>query len=170
MRQRWPSASFLKRRASWLIYQKLTVPNELSGRLKDAWKEVERQIERFVDADGYLISTPMWNFSIPFVLKHYIDVIVQPKYLFRYTEKGPEGLVKGKRMVVITSRGGDYGPDSPFRAYDHQEPYLRTIFGFVGVTDITFVNAQPMDALGPEVEREKLEVAKETARGIAASF
>lgn len=143
---------------------------ELSGGLKDAWKEVERQIERFVDADGYLISTPMWNFSIPFVLKHYIDVIVQPKYLFRYTEKGPEGLVKGKRMVVITSRGGDYGPDSPFRAYDHQEPYLRTIFGFVGVTDITFVNAQPMDALGPEVEREKLEVAKETARGIAASF
>ena len=143
---------------------------QLSGPLKDAWREVERHIERFLDTDAYLVSTPMWNFSIPFVLKHYIDVVIQPQYLFRYTEKGVEGLVKNKKMVVITSRGGDYGPDSPFRAYDHQEPYLRTIFGFVGITDITFVNAQPMDALGPEVQQEKLEAAKETARQVAASL
>ena len=143
---------------------------ELSGELKDAWREVERHIERFLDADGYVISTPMWNFSIPFVLKHYIDVIIQPKYLFRYVGTGVEGLVKNKKMVVITSRGGDYRPDSPVRAYDHQEPYLRTIFGFVGITDITFVNAQPMDAMGPEVQREKLESAKEAAEQVAASF
>lgn len=112
----------------------------------------------------------MWNFSVPFVLKHYIDVIMQPKYLFRYTEAGPEGLVKGKKMVVVTSRGGDYGPDSPVRAYDHQEPYLRTIFGLAGITDITFVNAQPMDAMGPEVARERLEAAKEKARQTASEF
>jgi len=143
---------------------------ELSGKLKRAWKDVEGHIDRFLGADGYLISTPMWNFSIPSALKHYIDVIVQPKYLFRYTEKGPEGLVKNRKMVVITSRGGDYGPDSPFHAYDHQEPYLRTIFNFVGITDISFVNAQPMDALSPEVQREKLEAAKKTARQVAASF
>jgi FMN-dependent NADH-azoreductase len=144
---------------------------QLSGELKDAWREVEQHIERFLDTDAYLISTPMWNFSIPFALKHYIDVIVQPQYLFRYTDEGsPEGLVKNKKMVVITSRGGDYGPDSPVRTYDHQEPYLRDIFGFVGITDITFVNAQPMDASGPEVQQEKLEAAKETARQVAANF
>jgi FMN-dependent NADH-azoreductase len=143
---------------------------DLSGELKDAWRDVERCIERFLAADGYLISTPMWNFSVPFVLKHYIDVIMQPKYLFRYTEAGPEGLVKGKKMVVVTSRGGDYGPDSPVRAYDHQEPYLRTIFGLAGITDITFVNAQPMDAMGPEVAQERLEAAKEKARQTASEF
>ena len=144
---------------------------QLSGRLKDAWRDVERHIERFLDADAYLISTPMWNFSIPFALKRYIDVIVQPQYLFRYTDEGsPEGLVKNRKMVVITSRGGDYGPDSSVHTYDYQEPYLRTIFGFVGITDITFVNAQPMDALGPEVAQEKLESAREAARQVAADF
>jgi FMN-dependent NADH-azoreductase len=143
---------------------------ELSGELKDAWRDIEREIERFLSADGYLISTPMWNFSIPFALKHYIDVIVQPGYLFRNTEQGVEGLVKGKKMVIITSRGSDYSPDGPSHAYDHQEPYLRTVFGFVGITDITFVNAQPMDAMGPEVAREKLEVAQRKAVEIAAGF
>jgi len=144
---------------------------QLSGKLKNAWQDVEQHTERFLDTDAYLVSTPMWNFSIPFASKQYIDVVVQPQYLFRYTDEGsPEGLVKDKKMVVITSRGGDYGPDSPFRAYDHLEPYLRTVFGFVGITDITFVNAQPMDALGPEVEQEKLEAAKATARQVAADF
>lgn len=132
---------------------------DLSGEFKELWKDIESQIERFLSADGYLISTPMWNFNIPYYLKHYIDIIVQPKYLFQYTEKGAEGLVKGKKMVVITSRGGDYGPESPTAAYDHQEPYLRAIFGLVGITDITFVNAQPMDARGPEVQIRQVQLA-----------
>ncbi len=58
---------------------------ELSPELKKAWQDIVRHIERFLAADTYLISTPMWNFSIPYVLKHYIDIIVQPRYLFRYT-------------------------------------------------------------------------------------
>ena len=143
---------------------------ELSGPLKDAWRQVEHHIERFLDADGYLISTPMWNFSIPFVLKHYIDVIIQRKYRFQYTEKGSEGLVKNKKMIVITSRGGDYGPDSPFREYDFQEPYLRTVFGFVGIEDITFINAQPMDAMGTEVKEQALKEARIAARNAAENF
>jgi len=143
---------------------------DLEGELKDAWGDIEQHIERFLSADGYLLSTPMWNFSIPHVLKHYIDVIVQPKYLFQYTDKGPEGLVKNKKMVIITSRGGDYGPDSPFRPYDLQEPYLRTVLGFVGITDITFVNAQPMDALGPEVQEKKIKEAQKQTSEIAEKF
>lgn len=142
---------------------------DLSGELKGAWKEIEAAIERFLSADGYLISTPMWNFGIPYVLKHYIDIIVQPKYLFRYTEKGPEGLVKNRKMVVITSRGGDYSPGSPFAEFDLQEPYLRTVFGFAGIADITFINAQPMDAMGPEVARQKLSQAKESAKKLASA-
>lgn len=143
---------------------------DLSGELKTAWREIERHIERFLSADAYLISTPMWNFSIPYTLKHYIDVIVQPRYLFRYTDKGVEGLAKNKKMVIITSRGGDYGPDSPSHNYDFQEPYLRAIFGLVGITDINFIIAQPMDALGAEVRKEKIEEAKAIAMKMADSF
>jgi FMN-dependent NADH-azoreductase len=140
---------------------------DLSGELRTAWQEIERHIERFLSADAYLISTPMWNFSIPYSLKHYIDIIIQPRYLFRYTDKGVEGLVKNKKMVIVTSRGGDYSQDSPVHNFDFQEPYLRAIFGFVGITDISFVVAQPMDALGSQVQEKKIEEAKIIARKIA---
>lgn len=143
---------------------------ELSPDLEKAWKDIVAHIERFLSADAYLISTPMWNFSIPYPLKQYIDIIVQPKYLFKYTEKGPEGLVKNRKAVIITSRGGDYGPESPFHAFDHQEPYLRSILGFVGITDITFINAQPMDALGLDIQRQRIEEAMIVARKIAQNF
>lgn len=140
---------------------------DLSGELKEAWEEIVRHIERFMSADGYLISTPMWNFSIPYTLKHYIDVIIQPKYLFRYTATGSEGLVKNRKMVVIASRGGDYSAEKT-RAVDFQEPYLRAIFGLVGITDIYFVVAQPMD-MGPELQKRKINEAQQAAR-VAAKF
>ncbi len=132
---------------------------ELSGSIQQSWEPIETHIRRFLAADFYLISTPMWNFSIPYALKHYLDVIVQPKYLFRYTPQGPEGLVKSKRMFVITSRGGSYETGTPSGAYDFQEPYLKTLFNFIGITDITFLHAQPMDAGGEKVRQEKIEAA-----------
>ena len=141
---------------------------DLSPEAQKAWEPIESHILRFLSADGYLISSPMWNFSIPYPLKHYIDIIVQPKYLFRYTEKGVEGLVKNKKMTVITSRGGDYSPQSPFHSYDFQESYLRAVFGFVGIIDIVFINAQPMDAMGEETKNRKIEEAKEAAIEILA--
>lgn len=155
-----------------MIYGKYVLlgGKELTEKLKEAWNPIERHIERFLLADGYLISTPMWNFSIPYPLKQYIDLIIQPKYLFRYTEKGVEGLVKNRKMAVITSRGGDYSLESPFQAYDFQEPYLRAIFGLVGITDITFINAQPMDAMGEIVQKEKIEAAKALARKLAENI
>ncbi len=141
---------------------------DLYGDLKESWEEIIRHIERFLSADAYLISTPMWNFGIPYTLKHYIDVILQPKYLFRYTEKGPEGLVKNKKMIVITSRGGDYSA-AQMRSYDFEEPYLRTAFGFTGITDITFINAQPM-GMGPELQEQKIREAQDKARQAADNF
>lgn len=143
---------------------------DLTPELEKAWKEILAHIDRFMSADAYIISTPMWNFGIPYELKHYIDVILQPKYLFRYTASGPEGLVKGKKMAVITSRGGDYSPSSPFHAYDFQEPYLKAVFGFAGLTDITFINAQPMDALGQAAQDEKIREAQALAKRAAAEF
>lgn len=148
----------------------LLAGKDLSGELKEAWRDIERHITRFLSADCYLISTPMWNFSIPYVLKHYIDIIVQPKYLFRYTDKGPEGLAKKKKMIVITSRGGDYSAASPFHAYDYQEPYLRAVFNLTGITDIVFINAEPMDALGQIVAEEKIKEAQDLAAEAAEKF
>jgi FMN-dependent NADH-azoreductase len=124
----------------------LMLGQPIDKRHKESWKQIEMLIEHFLSADVYLISTPMWNFGIPYALKYYIDVIVQPGYLFKYNDQGQAvGLVQGRKMVCITSRGGDYSERSPFHAYDFQEPYLRVIFGFVGITELQFINAQPMD-------------------------
>ena len=128
----------------------------LFGSLRETWAEIVQHIERFKTADRFLISTPMWNFSIPYLLKHYIDLIIQPRYLFHYADGKPEGLVKGKDMIIITTRGGQYDYKQEF---DFQEPYLRTIFGFVGITDITFVNAEGMD-MGEEIRNTALTEAK----------
>jgi len=111
-----------------------------------SWREIEMLIEHFLSADLYLISAPMWNLGIPYALKYYIDCIVQPGYLFSYNSEGQVvPLVTNRKMVCSTSRGGDYSPGSYMHAYDFQEPYLRAIFGFVGVTDIEFINAEPTD-------------------------
>jgi FMN-dependent NADH-azoreductase len=143
---------------------------ELAEGLKEAWEPIRRHAERFLAAEGYLISTPMWNFGIPYTLKHYIDLIVQPGLLFRYSEKGAEGLAAGRRMVVVSSRGGDYGLSSPAHAMDYLEPYLRTIFGFVGIKDITLIAAQPLDAGGEKLRNRALEAAKAEARRAAEVF
>jgi len=141
---------------------------ELSGQFKVAWQEIVRCIERFLSADAYLLSTPMWNFSIPYTLKQYLDIIVQPKYLFQYTKTGVEGLVKNRKMAVIISRGGTYDtPDSS--ALDHQEPYLRAIFGFVGIKDIECIIAQPMD-MGEKIQAQKIREAQDKAQEAAKRF
>ena len=112
----------------------------------------------------------MWNFNIPYALKYYIDAIVQPGYLFRYNEQGvPVGLCRGKRMVCVTTRGGDYTAGSPMQPYDVQEPYLRAIFGFVGIADIQFIHANLMD-VNPELREAAISAGIEQARGLAGTF
>ncbi|MDW3652658.1 MAG: NAD(P)H-dependent oxidoreductase [Bacteroidia bacterium] len=112
----------------------------------------------FLDYDLILVSSPMWNFSIPYKLKQYIDLIMQPGILFTYTEKGPQGLATGKKMIIITSRGSDYSPGGQMADYDFQAPYLRAIFGLAGIYDITFAHAQPMD-WGPEMMENAIKKA-----------
>lgn len=141
---------------------------DLYGESKEAWVDVIAHIERFLAADAYLVSTPMWNFSIPHTLKHYIDVIVQPKYLFQYTATGAvEGLAKNKKMLTITSRGGDYSGD--MSSADFQEAYLRFIFKFVGIADNTFINAQPMN-MDASVKEQKITEAQAKAKELALVF
>jgi FMN-dependent NADH-azoreductase len=139
----------------------------IDTRHQESWKQIESFIDHFKATDAYMVTTPMWNFSIPYTLKYYIDCIVQPGYTFRYDENGrPHGMVHGKRMVCITSRGGDYSANSPFHAYDFQESYLRAIFGWIGICDIEFINAQPMD-ITPQIRQKAIEQAIEDARLLA---
>lgn len=133
----------------------------------ESWTHIEALINEFLAADIYLVTAPMWNFGIPYVVMYYIDAIVQPRYLFAYDEHGvPVGLVHGKKMVCVTTRGGDYSLDSPMHAYDAQESYLRQIFGFVGITDLRCVHAQPMD-LAPAVRAAAIDAATQAACSVA---
>lgn len=136
----------------------------------ESWSRIEHLIADFLAADVYVLTCPMWNFSIPYALKYYIDCLVQPGYVFQYNEQGyPEGMVHGKKLICITSRGGDYSPDTPINALDFQEPYLRAIFGFIGITDIEFVNVQPMDVT-PEMRAAAMSTAADRLGALATTM
>ena len=133
---------------------------EPSGEAERAWKEVIDAVDRLKAADVIVLSSAMWNFSIPYRLKQWIDVVCQPGLTFSYApEAGYEGLLAGKTLLVCLARGGDYSPGSGHETYDHQESYLKMIFGFMGVTDVTAVVAQPTLLGGPEVAEERTNAA-----------
>jgi FMN-dependent NADH-azoreductase len=109
----------------------------------------------FLGADVVVIGAPMYNFSISTQLKAWIDRIVVAGKTFRYGPTGPEGLVHGKRVIIAISRGGVYAEDA---AVEHAESYLKIIFGFIGVTDLTFVRAEGL-MLSPEHRQKGLDAA-----------
>ena len=99
-------------------------------------------VEELLAADMIVIGAPMHNFTISSLLKAWIDQIVRFGRTVAWGAKGPEGLLKGKRVVVVTSRGGSFRPGTPTAAYDYQEPYLRHILAFIGLTNVTFIHAE----------------------------
>lgn len=134
-----------------------------------AWKTVSDMAEVFKSADKYVISVPMWNFSIPYKLKHYIDIITQPGLTFSFTpEEGYKGLVSGK-AVVIYARGGAYGEGSGAEAYDLQTKSLGMHLGFIGITDQTNILVEPTLA-APDAVDASVAKAAEQAVAVAASF
>ncbi len=126
-----------------------------------------KALEDFLAADIIVIGAPMYNFSIASQLKAWIDRIAVAGRTFRYTDQGPEGLAGGKRVFVASSRGGLYGPDSPAAGLDHQESYLRGIFGFLGITDLTFVRAEGVN-IGPGPREAAIAAATAQAAQLAA--
>jgi len=116
-------------------------------------------IDELKAADTIIIGAPMYNFGIASTLKAWFDNVLRAGVTFRYGENGPEGLLKGARAVVIESRGGLYS-EGPAAAMDSQEPHLRTLLGFVGITDVTFIRAERL-AFGPEVRDKAIEAAND---------
>ncbi|WP_019079381.1 FMN-dependent NADH-azoreductase [Yersinia enterocolitica] len=129
---------------------------ELTPRQQEALALSDELIAELQANDVIVMAVPMYNFNIPTQLKNYFDLIARAGVTFRYTEKGPEGLITGKRAIILTSRGGIH-KDTPT---DLVVPYLRLFLGFIGITDVEFVFAEGI-AYGPEVATKAQADAKE---------
>jgi FMN-dependent NADH-azoreductase len=138
---------------------------------KAAWRAVEELIEEFKSADKYVFATPMWNFSLPYKLKHYIDVIVQPGYTFSYSpDSGYTGLITGKPVFISYARGGEYPAGTQGEGLDLQSKYLNLVLGFIGFTDIRTLFVEPTLMGGPEVAQGKRTAAAAEAAEMAKDF
>ncbi len=117
-----------------------SAPDKHTDENKAALKISDEFIAELNAADQILITTPMYNFAVPAVLKAWIDHVVRVGKTFAITpEGGYDGLLKGKKLTVIIASGGAYPPGTPYESYDLEIPYLRHIAGFIGITDVTFV-------------------------------
>ncbi|MDT7522859.1 NAD(P)H-dependent oxidoreductase [Rhodoferax sp. TBRC 17198] len=123
----------------------------------------EALVTQFLAADVVVVGAPLYNFSIPSQLKAWVDRVAQVGRTFKYTETGPQGLAGGKTVIVASTRGGVYSTNDWGRAAEHQESYLQTVFGFLGITDVRFVRAEGV-AMG---DSKKAEALAEAAIGIA---
>lgn len=136
---------------------------------KQAWSQVEELIAEFKSADKYLISLPMWNFGIPYRLKHYIDLLVQPGYAFEMTKEGGyNGLIKNKKALLIYSRGGAY-KEPAAQKLDLQKAYMENILAFIGFEDIDSIIIEPT-LQGEEIKEASVKAAREKAVQKAATF
>jgi FMN-dependent NADH-azoreductase len=140
-----------------------------SATLRAEVAQSEELLSEFLAADVVVIGAPMFNFSIPSQLKAWIDRIVQAGRTFRYTAQGPVGLAGGKKVIIVSSRGGVYVGTSYESALDHQEAYLRAVFNFIGVTDVSYVRAEGV-AISPEKRREALASAERDIAGLHLAY
>lgn len=126
----------------------------------------EALVSQFLAADVIVVGAPLYNFSVPSQLKAWIDRICQAGRTFRYTANGPEGLAGGKKVVVVSTRGGKYSISEAARAMEHQETYLTTVFGFLGIRDVSIVRAEGL-AMGDAVKSEALASAQAEIAALA---
>ena len=124
--------------------------------MTEAIKHSDQAIAEITDADVIVIGVPMYNFSIHSTLKAWIDHLARAGKTFQYTANGPEGLVKNKKVYLAIATGGVYS-DGPMKAYDFTEPYLRTILGFLGMTDVTAFRVEGVNM--PDLKDQALEKA-----------
>jgi FMN-dependent NADH-azoreductase len=118
----------------------------------------EKLVSQFLAADVVVVGAPMYNFSIPSQLKAWIDRVAQVGRTFKYTETGPQGLAGGKTVIVASTRGGVYSTNPALAGLDHQESYLKTVFGFFGIGDVQFVRAEGV-AMGDAAKAKAIDAA-----------
>ena len=148
----------------------LIMGEEVDGDIAGEWGAVRARAEAFLAHDAYLISTPMWNFSIPYPLKHFIDVVTQPGMTFRNDAAGNvEGLASGRRAVVIAASAMPFAADKTLAPLDFQMRYLETWLGFIGIDRTDVINVSP--TFGPEeAVRQAVEAASGEAERLARAL
>jgi FMN-dependent NADH-azoreductase len=123
------------------IYSAYTPADARTPEQAAALQFSDELIAELEQADEYVFGVAMHNFSIPSVLKLWIDQIMRAGRTFAYSESGPQGLLHGKKATVLASTGGVYSPGSPAAAMNFIDPYLKAILGFIGVTEVRFLTA-----------------------------
>lgn len=143
----------------------------LSTEQTTAWSTIRALADRFIRADKYLISVPMWNYTIPYKLKQLIDCVSQKDLLFTFDANGLNGLLTQRKAAVIYARGIEYSAASgmPAETWDLQRQYLDLWLRFVGVSDISTVLIEKT-LLGPDADSAARVVAKEAAMALANRF
>ncbi|WP_322784222.1 FMN-dependent NADH-azoreductase [Photobacterium obscurum] len=136
--------------------------DDLSERQEEVLAQSDRLIEELKAHDTLVIAAPMYNFHIPTQLKNWIDLVARAGVTFSYTETGPVGLIKDKKVVVVTTRGGMH-KDGPT---DVMIPYLKTVLGFIGLTDVDVVYGEAL-AMGPEMAEKAISQAKKSLESIS---
>ena len=136
----------------------------------EAWRTIGRSADRLKAADVILISSPMWNFGVPYKLKHLIDVVTQPGLTLRFdpVAHALTGTVPAKVAVVVSARAGSYGAGSPWAAMDMEAPYLQKWLNFVGVADVRHVYVEP--TASPDAAAAARDKAVAEARALAAAL
>lgn len=147
-----------------VVYRDLAA-NPLPHLTLDAFADTT-VLDEFLAADTVVIGAPMYNFTLPTQLKAWIDRLAVAGTTFRYTENGPEGLVKDKRVIIALARGGFYGEGSPAAGLEHLESYLRGLFNFIGI-EPEFVLAEGL-AVSPEQRELSLSKALDETVRLAA--
>lgn len=136
----------------------------------EAWRVVTRSADRLKSADKLVLSAPMWNFGVPYKLKHLIDVVTQPGLTFgRDPEKGYFGLTPAKSALVIIARSGSYAEGTPLAGMDMETPYLKLWLGWIGVTGVREIFVEPASH-EPGADEAAREKAVGEARAMAAGF
>ncbi len=146
-----------------------TAPDKHTAEHKEALKVSNELIAELLAADEILISTPMYNFNIPAVLKAWVDHIVRNNVTFSVGPEGYKGLLTGKKLTAIIASGGAYPTGTPYESYNYESPYLRHILGFIGITDITFVLAGGVNEVNQGKITQEDFVAKFTPEILAAA-
>lgn len=153
--------------AAW-VEGSFAPPAEQSPAAQAAIAVSNRYVDDLLAADEILITTPIYNLSLPAALKAWIDQIVRFGRTFQKGAGGFEGLVRGKRVVVVVTSGSDFRPNTPGGAYNFLEPYLRAVLGFIGIGQVEFVYAHSMNQ-GDAVSVQALAAAKDQVAQLAAA-
>ncbi len=142
--------------------------DEIDEEHKRKVQVMKSNLEQFIDADKYVFVTPLWNFSVPPVVRAYFDNVSVSGKTFKFTEKGHQGLLTGKKALCIQSSGGMYNKRGS-QAVEHGVPYIKTILAFLGVVDVQAVFVEGVNMASNNAEQIKKEAIEE-AQLIARNF